>query len=233
MYNCRVTGAVDVYLETGSKRVFASAADWPGWSRGAKTEDAALEALAAYGPRYAAVLRRRVPGFALPEDASSLRVVDRTKGNATTDFGAPGVPARGEDKPMKPREAERRLAVLKACWAALDRAAARAQGVTLTKGPRGGGRDLDQILRHVVEAEGGYLTRIGGKLRMTEGMELAAGVRAARATALDTVAARIRGEPAPENPRRTAPLWSLRYFIRRVAWHTLDHAWEIEDRSGG
>ena len=25
--------------------------------------------------------------------------------------------------------------------------------------------------------------------------------------------------------------WPLRYAARRIAWHALDHAWEIEDRS--
>jgi hypothetical protein len=25
--------------------------------------------------------------------------------------------------------------------------------------------------------------------------------------------------------------WPARYVIRRTAWHVLDHAWEIEDRS--
>ncbi len=25
-------------------------------------------------------------------------------------------------------------------------------------------------------------------------------------------------------------LWTARSFVRRVAWHTLDHTWEIEDR---
>ena len=44
-----------VYLEIGTKRVFASAADWPGWCRAGKDEKLALEALAAYVPRYAPV----------------------------------------------------------------------------------------------------------------------------------------------------------------------------------
>jgi len=226
-----VSGTIDVIIETGSKRVFASAADWPGWSRSGRTEDDALQTLVDYAPRYAAVLRRRVPGFPAPNDVSELRVVERVKGNATTDFGAPGVPARVDDPPLKGNDAERLIAVLRACWAALDRAADRAEGVTLRKGPRGGGRDLDQILRHVAEAERGYLPRIGGRLRVPDDADLDARVGAARDAVIDTVGARIRGEPAPENPRLRAPLWPPRYFIRRVAWHALDHAWEIEDRS--
>ena len=33
-----------------------------------------------------------------------------------------------------------------------------------------------------------------------------------------------------------APLpggWPVRYAARRIAWHVLDHAWEIEDKSEG
>ncbi|HET6213465.1 MAG TPA: hypothetical protein VFE14_11405, partial [Micromonosporaceae bacterium] len=26
--------------------------------------------------------------------------------------------------------------------------------------------------------------------------------------------------------------WPARYAARRIAWHVLDHAWEIEDKSG-
>lgn len=26
--------------------------------------------------------------------------------------------------------------------------------------------------------------------------------------------------------------WPPRYAARRIAWHVLDHAWQIEDRSG-
>jgi len=230
-YNCPVARATDVYIETGTRRVFASAADWPGWSRTAKTEEDALRALADYGERYAAVVRRRFEGFTPPGDPSDLRVVERVKGNATTDFGAPGVAASGEDAAMTPADAERRVDALRACWAALDRAARRAQGVILTKGPRGGGRDLEPIILHVADAEAAYVHRIGGTVRLPKDMELTARVRATRKLVVDTVDARIRGEPPPDNPRRTAPLWSPRYFIRRTAWHALDHAWEIEDRS--
>jgi hypothetical protein len=51
-----------------------------------------------------------------------------------------------------------------------------------------------------------------------------------RATALDALAARVQGKPVAD-PRETKRPWSPRYFARRSAWHVLDHAWEIEDRS--
>ena len=47
---------------------------------------------------------------------------------------------------------------------------------------------------------------------------------------VDTVTARATGKPVPD-PRNTKRPWSPRYAVRRAAWHVLDHAWEIKDRS--
>jgi len=54
-----------------------------------KTEQAALDALAAYAPRYAAVAKLAGVPFSVP--ATSFKVVETLQGNATTDFGAPGI----------------------------------------------------------------------------------------------------------------------------------------------
>src|ERR1051325_7720923 len=86
--------AIRVVVERGTKRVFASAVDWPGWARSGRDEPAALDALFAYGPRYAAVVGRTKLGFAPPADVASFYVIERVKGNTTTDFGAPGVPGK-------------------------------------------------------------------------------------------------------------------------------------------
>ena len=83
---------VDVCVETGEKRVFVSALDWPGWTRSGKDEKAALEKLAAYAPRYAAV--PRTARIAFPAAEPRFKVVERVKGNATTDFGAPATPPK-------------------------------------------------------------------------------------------------------------------------------------------
>jgi hypothetical protein len=40
----------------------------------------------------------------------------------------------------------------------------------------------------------------------------------------------VAGKPVAD-PRQTKRPWSPRFFVRRSAWHALDHAWEIEDRS--
>ena len=212
--------AVDVYVEAGTKRVFAGAIAWPGWCRSARTEEDALEALATYAPRYGKALARRRLGFLPPDGASSLRVGERLKGNATTDFGAPAIAPKADGRTFGDRDAERLVTILRASWGALDRAARTAEGRTLTKGPRGGGRDLEKIVAHVGEAEGGYLYAVGGR-PPTSGD--------ARRLIERVLASRSRGEP-PERVPRSGKLWSPRYFVRRTAWHALDHTWEIEDR---
>ncbi|HEV2059944.1 MAG TPA: hypothetical protein VGR11_11355, partial [Solirubrobacteraceae bacterium] len=81
---------VQVYVEAGNRRVFAGAVEWPGWCRSGRDEDGAIEALAAYAPRYAAVVAATGLMFEPPDDAAAFSVVERIEGNATTDFGAPG-----------------------------------------------------------------------------------------------------------------------------------------------
>ena len=119
----RMPALYEVTIERGAKRVFAGANAWPGWCRGGRTEDAALEALLAYGSRYAKAIARRRLGFAPPADIGRLRVAERLPGNATTDFGAPGVAPRSDDRPLDEEEARRFVSIMKACWAAIDRAA--------------------------------------------------------------------------------------------------------------
>jgi len=211
-----------VYLEVGSKRVFASALNWPGWARSGKTEEEALERLFEYGPRYAKVVPRL--GFVPPKSASAFKVEERVKGNATTDFGAPGVPSSKDGRSLKTDELTRLVAILEKCWTYLDDIAAANKGKTLAKGPRGGGRTLTKIVTHVNEADGAYLGGLGGKYKGKD-------VDGLRAAIVDMLKARARGEDPPLSPRRKTPLWSPRYAIRRSAWHALDHAWEIEDRA--
>jgi hypothetical protein len=209
--------ATRVYLEVGSKRVFASAADWPGWCRSGKNEQAALQSLAAYAQRYASV-----PGIAhidFPAEASvSFDVVERMRGDATTDFGAPGAIAKAESKPLTAGETDRLCALLEACWTALDRVVATAPA-SLRRGPRGGGRDRDKMIEHVLGAESAYANKLGVRLPQPD-LRDARAVRAFRKAILEGVRA----------PAREAR-WPTPYAVRRTAWHALDHMWEIEDRS--
>ena len=207
---------VRVYLEVGGKRTFASAADWPGWCRSGRNEQAALEALAAYAPRYAAVAR--LAGVAFPAGAPDFTVVERVPGNATTDFGAPGVPTKDDARPLTAAETRRMCDLAEACWAHLDQVVAKAPSA-LRKGPRGGGRDRDVMFDHVLGAEMEYVKRIGTRLKQPAGKDKAA-VRAFRKAILESF-----GTPNREEK------WPVAYAVRRTAWHALDHAWEIEDRS--
>jgi hypothetical protein len=214
--------AIRVYLEIGEKRVFASALEWPGWTRSARDEQQALETLAAYAPRYASVPKAARIEFAT-DAKPSFKVVERVKGNATTDFGAPGIHASSDTKSLTPSEAERICALLTASWKVFDAAVAKAPA-ELRKGPRGGGRDRDKIADHIIDAESAYITKLGLKLK-TPRRDDKAGVQAARNEILDAIRASAGG------PQTGEKRWPPRYVARRMAWHLLDHAWEIEDRS--
>lgn len=215
MTSAALATGVAVVLEVGARRSFASALDWPGWSRSGRDPDAALAALAASASRYGAALAASGVTFAYAD--APLVVVEELAGSATTDFGAPGAIAAAEAAPLTAEEAGRRVACVGACWAALDAAAATAPAA-LRRGPRGGGRDRDAVVRHVREAERAYAAKIGLRLPTPVTGEPVAATRALIAAALRPGAA-------------AAPRWPLRYAARRIAWHALDHAWEIEDRS--
>jgi hypothetical protein len=226
-----VSSPIPVYLEVGAKRVFAGAIDWPGWSRSGRDEEAALDALLAYGRRYRSAVRPAARDLIVPETPSALRVRERVEGNATTDFGAPGIPPAADARRLDASELERQVALLEGSWRAFDRAARAAKGAELAKGPRGGGRELQAIVGHVVGAEAGYLRALG---RRYPGEDALSGRDAGhvRQAVLDALAEAPRTGRVPEGPRG-GKRWTVRYFIRRAAWHVLDHAWEIEDRAGG
>jgi hypothetical protein len=223
----KATGKFNVYLEVGNRRTIAAALDWPGWCRIGPDQSGALQALLEYGPRYMQVLRRTRLGFVVPRDVSAFVVVERLKGNATTDFGVPGLAPSFDSQPLDEAELRRLQAVLKACWRTFDGVAESATGKALRTGPRGGGRTLDGILEHVFGAEIGYLSSLGGKELLTD-TTTTSPERIHRAT-LKAMKASARGEFPALGPRG-GKRWTPRYFTRRDAWHILDHAWEIEDR---
>jgi hypothetical protein len=216
-----------VYLERGDKRTFASALDWPGWARSGKDPELAVEALLAYAPRYARAVRRAGLPEMPPGPDATVQVVQRVTGGSGTDFGVPSAAASQDGEPLKGKELSRQRALLEASWKAFDAAAGAAKGRTLAVGPRGGGRTLAKMRGHVLEAEIAYLGALGSK--PPSGSDEMGAVREAALAALDAVA---HGKPV-DNPRNTKRPWSPRYFVRRSAWHALDHAWELEDRTPG
>lgn len=214
-------GRISVYVEVTPKRTFAGAIEWPGWCRSGKTEEEALDALVAYVNRYGKVVSRSRLGFQPPSGVEDLEVVERLKGNATTEFGAPGVPPKADDRRLSAAELKRLTTILEASWRAFDRVAEAAAGVRLTKGPRGGGRNVPKMVEHVMGAEEGYLGALGSRRPVAGSL---------RRTILAALAARAQDKPVAD-PNKVKKLWSPRFYVRRSAWHALDHAWEIEDRS--
>jgi hypothetical protein len=213
---------VEVYLEVGPKKTFACALDWPGWCRSGTTADAALEALAAYAERYARVTDRAQVAFDA-RAADHLKVVEELSGSAGTDFGVPERTATPDSRRMTTAKAQEQAALLRASWDVFADVVAGAPA-ELRKGPRGGGRDRDKIVEHVVQAEAGYARRLGIR-RKPPTIDDTAAIDDLRAEIVVVLSRPSSGEPVVEKG------WRPRYAARRIAWHVLDHAWEIEDRS--
>ncbi|WP_169946126.1 hypothetical protein [Microbispora sp. H11081] len=205
-----------VYLEIGPKKVFACSIDWPGWCRIGKTEEAALGALVDYAPRFRVIAERAGLEFAPGEP----EVVARVKGDRTTDFGAISAIPGFDREPVDAPEAARTAALARAAWAVFAEVAA-ASPEELRKGPRGGGRDRDKMVSHVVEAERAYARKIGVRHKPFTGE---AGLTAMRADIT-----RVLSEPSEAFPPGGEG-WPVRYAARRVIWHVADHIWEMEDR---
>lgn len=217
---------VRTVIERGpkDKRSVAFSLDWPGWSRGAKTADAAIETLEAYRRRYRPI--PEISGLASEFDAAGpLEVVEDKVGNGSTDFwGISFSPASAERGAMTDAELERGITLLQACWAFFDGVAARVSP-EMQRGPRGGGRDRDTIVRHTIRTESEYFARQVG-LRIPERAALTQdGLRLHR----ETYIAAMRAYNAGEVKRRMRS-WTLPFLIRHSAFHTLDHAWEMEDK---
>ena len=209
----------DVGVDLAEKKAVAWALDWPGWCRVGRGEEEALRALAAYEARYRPIAERAGLAFA----PGALTVVERAPGDFGTAFGVPSVTTAADARPLDTAAARRMVALLRAAWDALDEGVATAPAA-LRKGPRGGGRDRDAVWGHVVEAERAYARKVGVRHPPFAPADREA-VRALRAE----VAAAL------DRPGDGAPLitggWTARYAARRVAWHVLDHLWEIEDRA--
>ncbi len=222
-----MTATIRVNLEIGpkGKRVVAVAPDWPGLARGAKTEEAALEILHAYLPRYAPVanLAGLTADFPATAALTDLDIAERYPGVGSTDFwGISFAFSAFDHQPMSAPELDREIALMRAAWAYFDLVRARVSP-EMRKGPRGGGRDRDHIVRHTLACE---QQDWPGKLGLAPFEQITAEPDAVAAHREAYVAA-IREHHAEGKTART---WPLRYLIRHTAFHTLDHTWEMEDK---
>lgn len=218
-----IANELRVTLELGpnGKKVVAVAPDWPGLERGAKTGEAAIERVQSYLPRYAqvATLAGMEPEFAA---ITTVAVVEHYPGTSSTDFWGISFAFSDSDwHDMSRDDLDRDLTLMQACWAFFDAVRARVS-VEMRKGPRGGGRDRDHIVRHTLGTEQHFAAKVG--VRTPHGAPLTdAGLTAHR----DAYCTALREAHAEGKMART---WPLRYLIRHTAYHTLDHAWEMEDK---
>lgn len=211
----------NIYVELAGKKAIAWSLEWPGWCRIRASEDKAMQALIETEPRYRLITERA----GLPFAPGELVVVERLQGDDSTAWGAWAVPsalAPIESKPIDAATAQRNVALLRAAWDIFEGVVA-ASPEQLRKGPRGGGRDRDAIWQHVVGAERAYARKIGVRHKPFEATDRAA-LRAMR----DEIVA-VLGKPSSGEPL-TPKGWNASYAVRRIAWHVVDHVWEIEDR---
>jgi hypothetical protein len=208
-----------VYLEVSRRRTFAVAYDWPGWARAGKTDEQAIEALAAYAPRYQAVPDEAGIQF---QPALDFDVVERVDGNAGTEFGVPSIVLASDSEPVSRAEASRDVGLMVAAWTVFNRIAAGSPE-ELRKGPRGGGRDRDKMIGHVLGAEAGYARLLDIKHK-EPAIDDPAAIKALRDDLVAHLGAASDGKPVKDKG------WPARYAVRRIVWHVLDHAWEMEDR---
>ena len=207
--------------EVGAKKAFAWAIDWPGWARSGKTAEAAREALLAYAGRYAVVVK--AAKLEMPPTVGGVDIVDSVRGGGGTDFGVPSAITDADRRGVTTGEAERLAALVRASWNVFDTVASKAPA-SLRKGPRGGGRDRDKMVSHVIEADHAYARELGIRLP-----EPHIGDHKAIEAERDAVLT-LLGKPSDGGPLADRK-WTQRYAARRIAWHALDHAWEMEDRS--
>ena len=213
-----------VTLEIGpkGKRVVAVAPDWPGLERGAKTGETAIERLQSYLPRYAQVAK--LAGMEAEFAAiTTVDVVEHYPGTGSTDFWGVSFAFSGIDRQdLSREELERELTLMQACWAFFDDVRVRVSA-EMQKGPRGGGRDRDHIVRHTLVSEQDMAAKLGLRTPHEGALLIDEGLQAHR----DAYRNAIRAFHAAGKMART---WPLRYLIRHTAYHTLDHAWEMEDK---
>ena len=218
-----MTNQIRVMLEIGpkGKKVAAVAPDWPGLERGAKTGEAAIERLQSYLPRFAQVAK--LAGMDVEFAAiTTVDIVELYPGTGSTDFWGISFAFSSIDRQdISSEELERELTLMQACWAFFDAVCLRVSA-EMQKGPRGGGRDRDHIVRHTIRVEQEWAEKVG--VPTPEGaMLIDEGLQAHRAAYCNAIR-------AFHSEGKMARTWPLRYLIRHTAYHTLDHAWEMEDK---
>ncbi len=215
-----MTTRIAVSVEETPKRSFATAIDWPGWSRSGKTVAAALQAAATYADRYEAVAR--AAGEQFPTNGVEIEVYETHPGDGGTEFGVPMRISDADRRPTSADDGARLARLVEAAWTSLDAIVAGAPE-ELRKGPRGGGRNTSKIVEHTQGADHGYAQAMGLKVPAPTIGDRAS-LEALRAVILEVIR-------RPSDGSTLKSRWTVRYAAHRIAWHSLDHGWEIQDRS--
>lgn len=218
-----MVNSLRIMLEIGPKRkkFVAVASDWPGLARGAPTEEAAIERIRSYIPRYAPVAK--LAGMeAVFAAITDISVVEHYPGTGSTDFwGISFAYSTFDHLAMSGEVLERDLTLMRACWVLFDDVRSRVSA-ELQKGPRGGGRDRDRIVRHIFANEQDWAKGLG-VLKDDDAMHTDEGLKVFRE-------AYCNGIRVFHSQNKMAGKWPLRFLIRHTAYHVLDHAWEMEDK---
>jgi hypothetical protein len=181
----------------------------------------AIERLRSYSLRYSQVAERAEMDAEF-DAITNVDVVEQYSGTGSTDFWGISFAFSSIDKQgMSGDELERELTLMQACWAFFDDVRSRVSA-EMQKGPRGGGRDRDRIVGHIFANEQDWAKGLG--VHTPDGAMLTGeGLKAHR----DAYCHAIRDY---HSQGKLAGKWPLRYLIRHTAFHTLDHAWEMEDK---
>jgi hypothetical protein len=220
-----MSGSMPVLIEAGTKgkKVVAYAQHWPGLERNGSRDEVALQKLATYFPRYARVAERAGLGHEFAaQSESDFEVVERYVGSGSTEFwGISFVHSSIDHLPITADELERQLSLLQACWAEFDHFGATVSA-ELKRGPRGGGRMRDEIVRHLLYCEIDWAKKLDLHYDYHDVIPLDA--RAAYHEDFVNAVRRLHAEDKP------AKSWTLPFLIRHTAFHVMDHAWEMEDK---
>lgn len=218
-----------IVIEAGpkQKKYVAYARDWPGLERNGTSADAAFLHADSYRSRYEVIAERAGLGEEYRAEPVSSIVLEY-EGTPSTDFwGISFAHSEFDHVPLSTAELERQVALLEACWAEFDDIALRVSP-ELQKGPRGGGRDRDHIVRHVLAAEIDWVKRLDIRPDLHE-IVPADARRLFRAQIVDAIRD-LHSQGIGESRAKGGPYWTHSFLIRHMAYHVMDHGWEMEDK---
>jgi len=217
-----------VYIEKGRKSVYAASIDWPGWVAQGDSDTASLQNLYNIAERYAKVMHAAQIDYSMPISRTDLEVIEILEGGYATDLGGPRATPHFDLSPMSEKEFSAYQELMMAIWRAFDTAVLSSDGKQLNPPIKGGLIDTYAVIDHLIQNDQSDLERLGATYRLrlySNPLDELRDIREAMLRAMTRAA--FHKIPSRE---LLGEIWTVRSFIRKIAWHTLSHAWEIEDR---